>query len=177
MATLTDEYRTYASASFSTGSATVTFYLQAKHSTQSAVNNTTNVQTRLRYSITSGNKIEGAGYKFTCTYANTVSGSGTYTFTGTNKTITSGSETIKHNNDGTKSITIKASAYNKYWNFTKNLSATVSIPKINRIAIVKSGTDFNDEGNPTITFNNPANLYLFQQLYQIIQAYRITNGD
>lgn len=160
MATLTDEYRTYASASFSTGSATVTFYLQAKHSTQSAVNNTTNVQTRLRYSITQGNEISGAAYKFTCTYANTVSGSGTYTFTGTNKTITSGSSTISHNNDGTKSITIKASAYNKYWNFTKNLSATVSLPKINRIALIKSGTNFNDEGNPTITFSNPANFYI-----------------
>ena len=153
MATLTTSWQSFASASYSTGSSTVYFYLEARYTSQSTTNNTTNIQTRLRSDLTSG-YINGAGYKFTCSYASTVSGSGTWSFD--DEVITSGSATITHNSDGTKSISLSASAYNKYWNFTKNLSASVTLPKINRIATVTSGTDFNDETNPTITFTNPA---------------------
>jgi len=157
MATLTTSWQSFASASFSTGSSTVVFYLEARYTSQSTANNTTNVQTRLRSDLTSG-YISGAGYKFTCTYASTVSGNGVWTFG--DEVITSGSSTVTHNNDGTKTLSLSATAYNKYWNFTKNLSASVSIPKIDRIAIVTNGTEFNDETNPTITFTNPANFQL-----------------
>ncbi len=153
MATLTTSWQSFASASFSTGSSTVVFYLEARYTSQSTANNTTNVQTRLRSDLTSG-YISGAGYKFTCTYASTVSGSGTWNFG--DEVITSGSATVTHNSDGTKTLSLSATAYNKYWNFTKNLSASVSIPKINRIATATNGTDFNDETNPTLTFTNPA---------------------
>jgi hypothetical protein len=161
MATLTTSWQSFASASYSTGSSTVVFYLEARYTSQSTANNTTNVQTRLRSDLTSG-YISGAGYKFTCTYCDTVSGSGTWNFD--DETITSGSATVTHNSDGTKSISLSASAYNKYWNFTKNLSASVTLPKINRIATTTSGTDFNDETNPTITFTNPANFQLIPYL-------------
>lgn len=153
MATLTTSWQSFASASFSTGSSTVVFYLEARYTSQSTANNTTNVQTRLRSDLTSG-YISGAGYKFTCTYASTVSGNGVWTFG--DEVITSGSSTVTHNNDGTKTLSLSATAYNKYWNFTKNLSASVSIPKIDRIATATNGTDFNDETNPTLTFTNPA---------------------
>lgn len=153
MATLTTSWQSFASASFSTGSSTVVFYLEARYTSQSTANNTTNVQTRLRSDLTSG-YISGAGYKFTCTYASTVSGNGVWTFG--DEVITSGSSTVTHNSDGTKTLSLSATAYNKYWNFTKNLSASVSIPKIDRIATATNGTDFNDETNPTLTFTNPA---------------------
>ena len=154
MATLTTSWQSFASASFSTGSSTVVFYLEARYTSQNTANNTTNVQTRLRSDLTSG-YISGAGYKFTCSYASTVSGSGTWSFG--DEVITSGSATVTHNNDGTKTLSLSATAYNKYWNFTKNLSASVSIPKIDRLANVTAGTEFNDETNPTVTFTNPAN--------------------
>ena len=105
MATLTTSWKQQAKASFSTGSATITFYLDAKYSSQSIANNTTNVQTRLTSAYTKGNSIAGAGYKFTCTYCSTVSGSGVWTFE--NETITSGGATVTHNSDGTKTLTIK----------------------------------------------------------------------
>ena len=161
MATLTTSWQSFASASYSTGSSTVVFYLEARYTSQSTTNNTTNIQTRLRSDLTSG-YISGAGYKFTCSYASTVSGSGTWNFD--DEVITSGSATITHNSDGSKSISLSASAYNKYWNFTKNLSTSVTLPKINRIATVTSGTDFNDETNPTITFTNPAKFQLIPYL-------------
>lgn len=157
MATLTTSWTTYSSSSFSTGVATVTFYLQARYTSQSTANNTTNVQTRLRYSITKGNDISGAGYKFTCTYASTVSGSGMYTFSGTNKDITSGSKTVTHKTDGTQTISLSATAYNKAWGFNKSMSASVSLPKINRIAKIISATNLTDEDPATfIEFTNPA---------------------
>ena len=164
MATLTTSWKQQAKASFSTGSATVTFYLDAKYSSQSIANNTSNVQTRLTYNITKGTRIDGAGYKFTCTYCPTVSGSGVYTFIGTDKTITSGGTTVTHNSDGTKTLTIKATAHNDYWNFTKTLSASVTLPSIPRKATVTNGTDFNDETAPKVTFNNPAGFQLHPYL-------------
>lgn len=154
MATLTTSWVTYASASFDSGPATIKFFLEAKRGNSNITNNTTPVYTRLRSAYTEGSSMSGSGYKFTCTYASTVSGSGVWYFS--NETITSGSKTVEHNSDGTKSITISASAYNKYWNFTKNLSATVTLPTIPRKAEIKTAPDFNDTDNPTITYINPA---------------------
>lgn len=154
MATLTTSWKQQAKASFSTGSATITFYLDAKYSSQSIANNTTNVQTRLTSAYTKGNSIAGAGYKFTCTYCSTVSGSGVWTFE--NETITSGGATVTHNSDGTKTLTIKATAHNDYWNFTKTLSASVTLPSIPRKATVTNAPNFTDLDNPTISYSNPA---------------------
>ena len=87
MATLTTSWQSFASASYSTGSSNVNFYLEARYTSQSTTNNTTNIQTRLRSDLTSG-YISGAGYKFTCSYASTVSGSGVWNFG--DEVITSG---------------------------------------------------------------------------------------
>lgn len=152
MATLTTSWQNIANWSYTfTPGNTVTFYLDAKYSYQSIANNTTDIQTRLTSSLNWGNA-SGAGYTYTCSYAPTVSGSGTWTFG--NETITSGSATITHNSDGTKSLTLSASAANNYWGFNNTFSANVSLPTIPRQANVTSATDFTDEGNPTITFNN-----------------------
>jgi len=154
VATLTTSWKSYASASYSTGVATITFYLEAKYSSQSIANNTTNVQTRLRSAYTKGSSIAGAGYKFTCTYASTVSGSGSWTFE--NEVITSGSKTVTHKTDGTQTVSLNATAYNKYWNFNKSMSATVTLPSIPRKATVTAAPNFTDEDNPKISYSNPA---------------------
>ena len=64
--------------------------------------------------------------------------------------------TITHNNDGSfpgKSIKIVGDSYH----IDGSKSGSITAPKINRLATVTSGMDFNDEENPTISFNNPAN--------------------
>lgn len=64
--------------------------------------------------------------------------------------------TITHNNDGSfpgKSIKIVGDSHH----IDGSKSGSIKAPKINRLAIVTSGMDFNDEQNPTISFNNPAN--------------------
>lgn len=155
MATLTTSWASYASASQTISGVTVTFYLEAKYSSQSTQNNTTVIQTRLRSTINAGGSLRGAGYYFSCSYCNTRQGTEVWSFA--NEVIlSSGDKTITHNTDGTKSISLSASARNTYWNINKNMSVTVDIPKINRLATINTATDFNDEGNPTITFDNPA---------------------
>ena len=80
MATLTTSWQSFASASYkASAGATVTFYLEARYSKQSVSNNTTTVYTRLRSTI-SGGSLRGSGYEFKCTYCNTRSGTGVWTF-------------------------------------------------------------------------------------------------
>ena len=68
----------------------------------------------------------------------------------------SGTITIAHNEDGSKSVSmsVKAAIYSASVNCTGSKSYTLT--KINRYALINSATDFNDEGNPTITYSNPA---------------------
>lgn len=163
MATLTTSWKSYASTSYTASAgAKVTFYLEARYSSQNTANNTTTVYTRLRSTI-SGGTLRGAGYSFTCTYCDERSGTGVWTFE--NEVIISSPEkTITHNSDGTKSLSLSASAKNTYWNINKSLSATVDLPKINRLAIVTSASDFTDEENPTLSFSNPAGFTVYPYL-------------
>lgn len=67
-----------------------------------------------------------------------------------------GNVVITHNEDGSKSVSmsVKAAIYSASVNCTGSKSYTLT--KINRYALINSATDFNDEGNPTITYSNPA---------------------
>lgn len=69
--------------------------------------------------------------------------------------VASGEAVIPHNSDGTK--TFSASAEAGIYTVAVNCrgSGSWTLTAIPRTATVTSGTDFNDEGNPTITFNNP----------------------
>lgn len=69
-------------------------------------------------------------------------------------TVVTTTVTIPHREDGTYSGTLSGTLSSSYKSGTA--SGTFSLPKINRIAVVSSVTDFNDETNPTITFTNPA---------------------
>lgn len=69
--------------------------------------------------------------------------------------VASGEAVIPHNSDGTK--TFSASAEAGIYTVAVNCrgSGSWTLTAIPRTATVTSGTDFNDEGNPTIKFNNP----------------------
>ena len=74
--------------------------------------------------------------------------------------VASGEAVIPHNSDGTK--TFSASAEAGIYTVAVNCrgSGSWTLTPIPRTATVTSGTDFNDEGNPTITFNNPGGYLL-----------------
>ena len=148
--TLTTSWQAVASYNWQPGTGfSITFYLDAKYSSQSIINNNTTIQTRLRSVINQGSG-SGYNYAFTCSYAPTVSGSGLWTLE--TETITSGGDTISHNNDGTKTITLSASARINGISLNISFSGDAILPKINRYATLTSAPDFNDEANPKITF-------------------------
>lgn len=63
---------------------------------------------------------------------------------------------VNHNDDGSKNVamSISAALYSTSQNCTG--SKTFTLNKINRYAAITDAPDFNDEGNPTITYNNYA---------------------
>lgn len=83
-------------------------------------------------------------------------GGGSYRKTGT--------LTVEHNEDGSKSVSmsVKAAIYSASVNCTA--SKTFDLNKINRYAIINSVTMFDDEGNPVITYSNPAGTDLVTNL-------------
>ena len=67
-----------------------------------------------------------------------------------------GTITVNHNSDGTASpvsFTLKGSVYT---NSDKSYSGSIDLTNIPRQADVTGATDFNDEQNPTVYYNNPA---------------------
>ena len=82
---------------------------------------------------------------------------GSTTSVGRNAEVYLGSRTDRynHNSDGTGSASYSASINSPWGIGTASLSGTLSLPTIPRYATLTSASNFNDEGNPTITFNNP----------------------
>ena len=67
-------------------------------------------------------------------------------------------KTVSHNSDGTRSITISASGSIPVASLTSTTcEGTATLDNIPRQATMTSAIDFNDEGNPSFTFTNPAN--------------------
>ena len=126
--------------------------------TQSIANNTTTIKWTLTSNgtMSSGYYYKAGPVKVTIagqTVLNTTSrfnmkGDGAYKKTGT--------ITITHNEDGTKSVSmsVKAAIYSASVNCEG--SATYTLDRINRYALITGTENFTDEGNPTIIFSNPA---------------------
>lgn len=72
--------------------------------------------------------------------------------------IRSGDITVGHNNDGSKligfSFSINDGANKSYTPGSCSASGSMALTNIARQAIVTNATDFTDETNPTVTFNN-----------------------
>lgn len=72
------------------------------------------------------------------------------------------STTVKHNNDGTKSITISATGGISGTSFTSTtLSGTAKLEDIPRAATTTNATNFTDEQGPTVTFSNPGGFTIY----------------
>lgn len=73
---------------------------------------------------------------------------------GSSITLLSKSFTVPHNSDGSKSTTISVSVGGDVmWG---SGSASITLDKIPRQASITGADNFNDEGNPKITYSNPA---------------------
>lgn len=163
MATLTTSWQSLGSATLYTG---ITVHLDGKIVSQSTGNNTSSVQFRLR-SVGSKWRTTSGTAKFTGAYTDSKSCATYPDYINDGSTIFSISKPVKHNDDGTKSISIGGSvqAYIDGSSRTATISnKTATLPKINRLATITSASDFTDEENPTIQFNNPAGFTVYPYL-------------
>lgn len=71
--------------------------------------------------------------------------------------VASGSLTINHNSDGSKSFSASAQAGIYYVAVNCTGSSSWSLPTINRYALISSVANFNDTGDPSVAFTNPNN--------------------
>ena len=135
-------------------SATMTFYLDAKCTGQSITNNTSTVYTRLRSTKDSGSA-SGSGYGFTCTYCDSKSGSQVWNYV-TETILSSSAKTINHSGNGSKTISLSATATNSYLGIDVSLSGSAVLKTIDRYATISSATNFTDIENPVLKYSNPA---------------------
>ena len=137
--TLTTSWQNIASYTVYPSGYTLTFYVDARYTSQSIANNTTTIETRLR-SVASGSPWSSDYHTFECSYANTVSNHARWTY-GT-ETITSGGDTIQHNNDGTKSVWIQGRVYDSAWGWNQYFGDTCILPTIARASSVACSSPY-----------------------------------
>jgi hypothetical protein len=129
---------------------------------QNIANNTTTINWTVK-----SNGTMSSGYYITC-YKVIVKINGTkvvnttskFNMYGGGKYKKTGTLTITHGTDGTKTVSMSAQA-NIYWSSddkAQDGKASYTLKHIDRCALIDSATNFTDESYPTVTFSNPAGL-------------------
>ena len=126
---------------------------------QSVANNTTDIGYKL---VLGGGTSSGSSIAvYNCSTSTDGEGksfSGGGTYYGNGKELISGTKTIQHSADGTKSFSASASI-NLFWSsgHTVSGSGTWTLPTIARQANLSTApSSFNDDASPTITYTNAA---------------------
>ena len=128
--------------------------------TQNIVNNTSTIKWTVK-----SNGSMSSGYYVKC-YKVVVIINGTkvlnttseFNMYGDGKYKKTGSIVVAHGSDGSKTVSMSAQA-NIYYSGDGNArtgSGSFTLNKINRYALISSGTDFTNESYPTIVYTNPA---------------------
>ena len=156
--------------------------------TQSIVNNTTKISWTLKSNgtMSSGYYVQAGPVTVTINGTKVLNTTSRFSMKGSGAYKKTGTITVSHAADGSKSVSmsVKAAIYSASVNCTG--SKTYSLNKINRYALLGDAPSFNDEGNPTITFTNPAGTDLVTDLkvrltwdegYQATSYYNIPSSD
>ena len=109
--------------------ATLTYYIEAKLNSQSIANNTSSISTRAR-TVFSGYYMQSYGYYFSCTGCTTSQGTGLYSFT--TETVLTGSTTVTHNADGTKTFSMSGLCKGSGIGLSISASGSIALPTIPR---------------------------------------------
>lgn len=137
-------------------------YIDAKiewTATQSIANNTSTITAKLYYIRTNSGYTTHGNLRGSITIAgDTTSSVKEIWITETHwEEAATATSTVKHNNDGSKSVSISATGYINNTSLDSTaISGTITLDTIHRKATISSAPNFNDEGNPTITYTNPA---------------------
>lgn len=137
-------------------------YLQLTWSaTQNVANNTSTISWTLKGA---GNSTEsGVSWYMAGNFKVVIDGSTVYSKSqdyriqlSNGTTVASGTKTITHNTDGTRSFSISIQGGIYYYAVNCTGSGSFSLNQIPRGATITAAPNFNDEQNPTISYSNPA---------------------
>ena len=149
------------SSAFSTSNQYIKYQIVVTENSTSIPNNTSSVTVKVQaWRTNTGYETYGTG---TCycningsEYSQSISSSQKMTYN-SYTTLFSTTVTIPHNQDGSKSIYVEAKISHTRFNSSPSWNGfTVTLSNIPRQATVTAVQNFNDEGNPTITYSNPA---------------------
>ncbi len=163
MATLTTSWQKLGSATLTTG---VTIYLYGKYTSQNQSNNTTTAIFQLQSEGYQWRTTNGTA-KFTGDYTESKSVATYPSYITDGTVINEITKSIKHNSDGTKSISlggVVTAILNGSTRKATISNVSITLPKIDRLATVTSASDFTDEENPTLSFSNPAGFIVYPYL-------------
>lgn len=165
--TLTQDWQVVASHRWQPGTGfDLSIYLEARYTEQNTSTNSTKILTRLRSVVNKGSG-SGYGYGFNCSYCSSISGSGIWYF-GTETILESSEQTIYHENDGSKSLTLYASGYVNGVSYSFDINGIVNFPKIDRLPVITSlPTSITDEDDITVKFDNPGGFYIKAYFYRL----------
>lgn len=124
--------------------------------TQSIANNTSTISWTLAGAGTASSSWYYAGNFKVVIAGETVYSSETRIQLYNGTTVATGTKTITHNNDGTKSVAMSAEAGIYTYAVNCTGSSTFTLTTIPRAASILTAPNFNDEENPTVTYSNPA---------------------
>lgn len=134
----------------------------AKYTAQDTMNNKTTYYLKSTYYISSTNYVafDSATAKLDGTpksYGHTRMPKGETTIQEVQRTVT-------HNNDGSSPTKSVKTEWSATFGGGGTSTASIVMPKINRLATVTSTSDFTDEENPIIEFKNPAGFSVYPYL-------------
>lgn len=134
---------------------------------QSTANNTSTIHWVLKSngSMSSGYYVKGGPITVTIGGVTVLNITSRINVNGSGGFTRNGNITITHDEHGDKSVSmsVRAALYSASVNCTG--SKTYALDHIDRYAIIDSATDFNDEGNPTVIYSNPAGSDLTTDIY------------
>lgn len=162
---LTTSYQKVAEKYLGNSYGDVYIRIYAKYSSQSIANNTSTVQYQSRIYYGGNSYIQDGGAdSYITTKGTNASDSKRMNYDiitqgrfGKGETTCATIEgTVTHNADGSKSVSCSAYAKFGLWGWSGTASGTADLPTIPRQANITAADNFTDEGNPTVTYSNPA---------------------
>ena len=134
--------------------------------TQSIINNSTTINWTLKSNgtMSSGYYVQAGPVTVKIAGTTVLNTTSRFSMRGSGGYSKSGSLVVAHNQDGSKSVSmsVRAAIYSASVNCTT--SKTFTLDKITRNALIDEVTAFDDEGNPTVTYSNPAGAELVNNL-------------
>lgn len=127
---LGNSWTNIASGSFTFNGATLTYYIDAKLDSQSIANNTSTISTRARTAL-SGYSMTSYNVHMSCTGCTPYDGNNSTLYTFSTKTVLSGSTTVSHSADGTKTFSMSGACTGNL-GMNISISGSIALPTIPR---------------------------------------------